>query len=111
MSLAPRLVKRDGGMQRPDFPLPPPPPSTSPHPLTCSTMNFRMLEPNALKVDWAEEQTSRTDEFQRELQAKSQEISDLNAEKVIRVTKTLSSYFVRPPTHATVNFFFLRLLK
>lgn len=34
------------------------------------------------QVDWAEEQASRTDEFQRELQVKTEAISDLNGEKV-----------------------------
>lgn len=34
------------------------------------------------QVDWAEEQASRTDEFQKELQAKTEAMSDLNAEKV-----------------------------
>lgn len=36
----------------------------------------------ARKVDWADEQASRTDEFQQELQAKTKAMSDLNAEKV-----------------------------
>lgn len=48
-----------------------------------------MFEPNTWKVDWAEEQTTRTDEFQRELQAKSQAMSDLNAEKVIHIVATI----------------------
>lgn len=34
------------------------------------------------QVDWADEQASRTDEFQRELQAKTEAMSDLNGEKV-----------------------------
>lgn len=36
------------------------------------------------QVDWAEEQASRTDEFQKELQAKTEAMGDLNSEKVRR---------------------------
>ncbi len=34
------------------------------------------------QADWADEQASRTEEFQRELQAKTEAMSDLTAEKV-----------------------------
>lgn len=40
------------------------------------------IVPSNQQVDWAEEQTARTDEFQKELQAKTEAMSDLNAEKV-----------------------------
>lgn len=51
-------------------------------------VNFKVAEKSCctvrhnIQVDWAEEQASRTDEFQRELQAKTEAMSDLNAEKV-----------------------------
>ncbi|CAM9178368.1 unnamed protein product [Scytosiphon promiscuus] len=35
-----------------------------------------------VKADWVEEQTSRTDKFQRELQVKTEAMNDLNCEKV-----------------------------
>lgn len=44
------------------------------------TVVCRLL--GARKVDWADEQASRTDEFQQELQAKTKAMSDLKAEKV-----------------------------
>lgn len=41
-----------------------------------------LLSPNQAK--WMEEQTSRTEEFQRELQKQSGSIGDLEAEKVTK---------------------------
>lgn len=38
---------------------------------------------NVTKADWTKEQGARTDEFQRELQKKSEAMSDLSTEKVI----------------------------
>lgn len=40
------------------------------------------------QTDWAEEQTARTETFQREIQSKSDELSDLKAEKVAKVQMT-----------------------
>lgn len=39
------------------------------------------IAPGDYQADWAEEQASRTDEFQKELQAKTEATGDLNAEK------------------------------
>lgn len=50
--------------------------------ISKSTNPLSMRRAFHWQVDWAEEQASRTDEFQKELQAKTEAMSDLHAEKV-----------------------------